>query len=68
MLGGVWSFGSGYSGQLGHGDLESSGTPRLIKKLRGKGISQVYAVRLCSHVDQRCRYSASHRQAVVSSL
>lgn len=44
MLGGVWSFGSGYSGQLGHGDLESSGTPRIIKKLRGKGISQVYAV------------------------
>ncbi|GAB9464372.1 hypothetical protein Gpo141_00001803 [Globisporangium polare] len=43
MLGGVWSFGSGYSGQLGHGDLESSGTPRIIKKLRGKGVSQVFA-------------------------
>lgn len=45
MLGGVWSFGSGYSGQLGHGDLESNSTPRLIQKLRGKGVSQVYAVR-----------------------
>ncbi|DAZ98262.1 TPA: hypothetical protein N0F65_008947 [Lagenidium giganteum] len=43
MLGGVWSFGSGYAGQLGHGDLESSGTPRIIKKLRGKGIAHVFA-------------------------
>ncbi|TMW57081.1 hypothetical protein Poli38472_003006 [Pythium oligandrum] len=43
LLGGVWTFGSGFSGQLGHGDLESSGKPRLIKKLRGRGIAQVYA-------------------------
>jgi hypothetical protein len=44
MLGGVWSFGSGFAGQLGHGDRNSNGTPRLIKKLRGRGVSQVYAV------------------------
>lgn len=44
MLGGVWSFGSGFAGQLGHGDLESNGTPRLIKRLRGRSIAQVYAV------------------------
>ncbi|GLD96464.1 hypothetical protein PINS_up005147 [Pythium insidiosum] len=43
MLGGVWSFGSGHAGQLGHGDLESSATPRLIKKLRGRGIAHVFA-------------------------
>uniref|UniRef100_H3GLM7 Phospholipid-transporting ATPase n=1 Tax=Phytophthora ramorum TaxID=164328 RepID=H3GLM7_PHYRM len=43
MLGGVWSFGSGFAGQLGHGDLESSGTPRIIKKLRGRSIAHVYA-------------------------
>jgi alpha-tubulin suppressor-like RCC1 family protein len=43
MMGSVWSFGSGFAGQLGHGDLESSGTPRIIKRLRGKGIAQVYA-------------------------
>ncbi|ETL49244.1 hypothetical protein, variant 1 [Phytophthora nicotianae] len=43
MLGGVWSFGSGFAGQLGHGDLESSATPRIIKKLRGRSIAHVYA-------------------------
>ncbi|KAG1708906.1 hypothetical protein DVH05_022538 [Phytophthora capsici] len=43
MLGGVWSFGSGFSGQLGHGDLESSATPKIIKKLRGRSIAHVYA-------------------------
>ncbi|KAG7396042.1 hypothetical protein PHYBOEH_002865 [Phytophthora boehmeriae] len=43
MLGGVWSFGSGFAGQLGHGDLESSAAPRLIKKLRGRSIARVYA-------------------------
>lgn len=45
MLGGVWSFGSGFAGQLGHGDLESSAEPRLIKKLRGRSIVHVFAVR-----------------------
>ncbi|KAG6969152.1 hypothetical protein JG688_00005453 [Phytophthora aleatoria] len=43
MLGGVWSFGSGFAGQLGHGDLESSATARIIKKLRGRSIAHVYA-------------------------
>jgi alpha-tubulin suppressor-like RCC1 family protein len=48
MLGSVWSFGSGFAGQLGHGDLESSATPRIIKKLRGRSIAHVYAVRCLS--------------------
>ncbi|KAG2822014.1 hypothetical protein PC116_g10639 [Phytophthora cactorum] len=43
MLGGVWSFGSGFAGQLGHGDLESSATARIVKKLRGRSIAHVYA-------------------------
>ncbi|KAG7381054.1 hypothetical protein PHYPSEUDO_006488 [Phytophthora pseudosyringae] len=43
MLGGVWSFGSGFAGQLGHGDLEASATPRIIKRLRGRSIAHVYA-------------------------
>ncbi|KAL3663502.1 hypothetical protein V7S43_011390 [Phytophthora oleae] len=43
MLGGVWSFGSGFAGQLGHGDLEPSATPQIIKKLRGRSIAHVYA-------------------------
>ncbi|CEG44962.1 hypothetical protein F444_01327 [Plasmopara halstedii] len=43
MLGGVWSFGSGFAGQLGHGNLESSTHPKLVKDLRGCRIAHVYA-------------------------
>nr|CCA13968.1 conserved hypothetical protein [Albugo laibachii Nc14] len=42
-LGGVWSFGSGYTGQLGHGNLESCGTPMLVRYLRDKDIKSVHA-------------------------
>ncbi|KAL0591576.1 hypothetical protein ABG067_001174 [Albugo candida] len=41
-LGGVWSFGLGHSGQLGHRNLESCGTPTLVKSLRDKYIKSGY--------------------------
>ena len=44
-LGGVWSFGSGSSGQLGHGDRKHKNGATQIACLRGLGVCQVYAVR-----------------------
>ncbi|KAF0698663.1 Aste57867_10757 [Aphanomyces stellatus] len=43
-LGGVWTFGTGKEGQLGHGDCESYALPTQIKSTRGMGVCQVYAV------------------------
>jgi hypothetical protein len=43
-LGGVWTFGTGGHGQLGHGDCKSYELPTQIKSTRGLGVCQVYAV------------------------
>ena len=42
-LGGVWTFGSNFAGQLGHGDTDPRSLPTQIRRLRGFGIKSVFA-------------------------
>ncbi|CAK4072794.1 unnamed protein product [Aphanomyces euteiches] len=42
-LGGIWTFGTGTQGQLGHNDCQSYALPTQIKSTRGLGVCQVYA-------------------------
>jgi alpha-tubulin suppressor-like RCC1 family protein len=42
-MSGVWSWGSGAGGKLGHGDNKDLYEPVLISKLRGKSILQIAA-------------------------
>ncbi|ETW00260.1 hypothetical protein, variant [Aphanomyces invadans] len=42
-LGGIWTFGTGTQGQLGHNDCQSYALPTQIKTTRGLGVCQVYA-------------------------